>query len=82
MTGLCDLFIPLPWLGFWSPWQLPVKITELITGWLPAVCPTAPPSLAKAVRSSAKGAKLAWLPAFQNVIKWKHHGANVPFSCP
>lgn len=56
MTGLCDLFIPLPWLGFWSPWQLPVKITELITGWLPAVCPTAPPSLAKAVRSSAKDA--------------------------
>lgn len=32
-----------------------VRITELITGWLPAVCPC-PPSLTKAVRSSAKDA--------------------------
>lgn len=56
MTSHCALFIPLPWLGLRNPWKLPVKITELITGWLPAVCPTAPPSLAKAVRSSAKDA--------------------------
>ena len=48
----------------------------------PSVLPAWPRLWGHQLKMLWRGAKLAWLPAFQNLIKWKHHGANVPFSCP